>query len=157
MNDKKRCLYINGEKVAVTEEVYKEFMKPVWREKKMAQKGWRCRLSNGRRCHDNCCECEFARLGEGPFGTVGSLDFLEEVEDPALIADCDPEEEVISNEQASSIWEEVSCMDEISQIIIDMLYKGYSQTEIGIAIGVSQPAVAQRIIAIRKKLKKFLK
>ena len=157
MNNKKRCLYINGEEVMVTEEVYKEYMKPVWRESKQALRGWRCRLSNGRRCHDNCDECEFARLGEGPFGTVGSLDFLEEVEDPALLSEYDLEESTINKELISTIWDEVSKMDEVNQRLVDMLYKGYSQTEIGLALGISQPAVYKRIIAIRKNLKKFLR
>ena len=155
MNDKKRCLYINGEEVTVTEEVYKEYMKPVWREKKMAQKGWRCRLSNGRRCRDNCDECEFARLAEGPLGTIGSLDFLEEVGDQALIMDYDISEHVVAIEEKNSVMAEIMKMDEESQKIIALLVEGYTHQEIADIQGVTRSDISHRLSVIRKKLKKF--
>ena len=156
MDKKQRYLYINGERIKVTEEVYKEYMKPVWRENKKAIRGWRCRLSNGRRCHDNCDECEFARLGEGPFGTVGSLDFLEEVEDPALLMDYDLSEHIIKINEKELIMTEISKMDETSQRIIGMLAEGYTHQEIADAYGVTRSDISHRISVIRKKLKKFL-
>ena len=156
MKNKERYIYVNGEKVNVSEEVYKAYMQPVWRDNKMALRGWRCRLSNGKRCHDNCDECEFALIGEGPFGTVGSLNFLEEVEDPALLMEYDLEKEIICKEQLSNIWDEVSKMDKSNQVIIKMLSDGYSQQECAKYLGIGKSALSQRLKTIRKKLKKFL-
>ena len=38
---KKRYLEINGKEIEVSEEVYKEYMKPIWREKKRIQRAYK--------------------------------------------------------------------------------------------------------------------
>ena len=38
---KKRYLEINGKEIEVSEKVYKEYMKPIWREKKRIQRAYK--------------------------------------------------------------------------------------------------------------------
>ena len=39
--EKKRYLEINGKEIEVSEEVYKEYMRPIWREKKRTQRAYK--------------------------------------------------------------------------------------------------------------------
>ena len=49
-----------------SEEVYKEYMRSVWREEKALQRRNRCWVSNGKgtlvRCDGNCANCEHRKL-----------------------------------------------------------------------------------------------
>ena len=60
MDNKERYIYVNGEKIKVTEEIYKEYMRPIWREERNTRNRWRCRDANGVRCKKDCIECEMA-------------------------------------------------------------------------------------------------
>ena len=45
---------IKGEKVPVTEEVYRAYCRPVWAEKKRKEREQRCRNADGSRCAGDC-------------------------------------------------------------------------------------------------------
>lgn len=154
--EKKYYLYVNGEKVVVTKEVYSAYMRPIWREERNARNHWRCRDANGVRCKRNCIECEIALLGEGATGNDLSLERLVEDEDADLIRKTDIAETISINNQLDVILSEIGKLSEENQRIMEMLMNGHTHEEIAAIEGVTRSDISHRIATIRKKLKKFL-
>lgn len=46
--------------VPVSEEIYREFVRPKWRESKQRKRSHHCRLQNGKRCYGECSSCKYA-------------------------------------------------------------------------------------------------
>lgn len=46
--------------VPVSEEIYREFVRPKWRESKKRKRSHHCRLQNGKRCYGDCNTCKYA-------------------------------------------------------------------------------------------------
>ena len=155
--NKEYYVFVEGKKVIVTEEVYRAYMQPVWREERNARNRWKCRTASGIRCTRNCETCEIWKIGSGATGNDLSLERMVEDEDPEFAKVPDVADMVILNEDLLTILEEIRKMNETSQTIISLLTEGYSQHECATKLGMSQQAVSKNILAIRKKLKKFLK
>ncbi len=156
MNNKEYFVIVDGEKVIVTEEVYRAYMQPVWREERNTRNRWRCRDARGVRCKGDCLRCEIARIGNGATGNDLSLERMVENEDPEFATVPDVADVVIMREQIRKIMEAVTMMSSFDQTIVDMLIDGYTQEECSKRLGISHQAVSKRVAAIRKNLKKFL-
>ena len=154
--DKEYFLYVNGEKVVVSKEVYSAYMRPIWREERNARNRWRCRDANGVRCKKDCIECEIALLGEGATGNDLSLERLVEDEDTDLIRKNDISETMSIKNQLDVILSEIRKMSEENQNVMEMLMNGHTHEEIAAIEGVTRSDISHRIATIRKKLKKFL-
>ena len=155
--EKEYYLFVQGEKVIVSREVYLAFMRPIWSEKKKAQRKWRCRDAQGVRCKKDCSECEQARLGTGAKGNDISLDRLIECEAQELAGDNDVLDYTIDQFRVDGIRRIISEMKTEDQIIIRKIEEGYNQIEIAEILGVSPAAVNQKLNTIRKKIKKNLR
>lgn len=155
--NKEYYVFVEGKKVIVTEEVYRAYYQPVWKEERENRRKWKCRDAYGVRCTRNCEECEIWKIGAGANGNDLSLERMVEDEDPEFAKVPDVADMVILNEELMAILEEIGKMSETSQTIINLLTEGYSQQECAAKMGISQQAVSKNILATRKKLKKFLK
>lgn len=93
MNDKRWYIRIDGEDIAVTEEVYRAYKRPAWAEHKRREREKRCRDSSGNRCTEDCSTCpkdreggalSLDRLVEDGYEAPDQLDVAEQVEDALL-------------------------------------------------------------------------
>ncbi len=153
--EKQFYLTIKGTKVEVTEEVYRAYKQPLWREDRNTRNRYKCRDGRGVRCNKKCAECDYARFKEGPQGNDLSLDGLI---DDQMTADglvYDGFEKYVAMLEASRIRKEIMKMDETDQCILKLLGEGYTQAEAAGQIGISAVAVHKRLKKIKEKLKKF--
>ena len=154
--EKQFYLTIKGTKVEVTEEVYRAYKQPLWREDRNKRNRYKCRNGQGVRCNRKCTECDYARFKEGPQGNDLSLDGLidDQMTDDGLVYD--GFEKFVAMLEASQIRKEILKMDAADQCILKLLGEGYTQAEAAKHMGVSAMAVCKRVKKIREKLKKFL-
>ena len=152
---KQYYLMIEGKRVEVTEEVYRAYKQPLWREARNRRNRFRCRDGKGNRCTRNCLECEMYLIGIGAQGFDLSIDDMrvDEMEDRNLVVD--ELDEILELDRARKIRIAINEMDDSSKRIIIMLTEGYKQKEIAKDLGISPSALNQRLTVIRKRLKKF--
>ena len=152
---KQYYLTIKGTKVEVTEEVYRAYKQPLWREERNKRNRYKCRDGQGIRCKGNCINCDYARFKEGPQGNDLSLDGLidDQMTDEGLIVD--GLEKFVAMMEASQIRKEIMKMDETDRQILVLLTEGYSQVDAARQIGISAVAVHKRLKKIKEKLRKF--
>ena len=144
-------LVIDGTEVGVSEDVYRAYKRPVWKEKKMLQRNNRCRDGNNIRCDGDCNICEFARHHGGANGSDISLEaHIASVGD--IPSDYDVIDEIAEQEQARKIREYLNNFDGTNIKIAGMLADGYKQVEIAEALGISAAAVSKKIKKIRAAL-----
>ena len=155
--DKEYYVFVEGKKVIVTEEVYRAYYQPVWREERNQRNRWRCRDAHGVRCTRDCSECQIGRLGYGATGNDLSIERMIEDEDPEFATVPDVADMMIIKDELSGVWEEIDKMSETCQELIRLVIEGYSQRECGQILGLEESDVSHRLKRIRKKLKKFLK
>lgn len=139
--------------VEVTEEVYTDYMRDIWRREKARERAVRCSLGT-RRCMDDCSKCVQSRIA-----SEVSLEYLQETLyfDPA--DDSWPVEKVVIakimleqmirlvNEQfAGFSWEEM-------YFVILRYFVTYTQKEIASEFGISQPAVLKREEKLLRKMR----
>ena len=74
---------IQGKKVFVSEEVYREYVRPIRAIQRQQRRAWKCRIvgrkGNLIRCPYKCEECPYAIAGKLPTGNVLSLDKFKEM------------------------------------------------------------------------------
>ena len=152
---KQYYLMIEGKRVEVTEEVYRAYKQPLWREARNRRNRFRCRDGKGNRCIRNCLECERYLIGIGAQGFDLSIDDMrvDEMEDRNLVVD--ELDEILELDRARKIRVAINEMDDSSKRIIIMLTEGYKQKEIAADLGISPSALNQRLTVIRKRLKKY--
>lgn len=123
-NRKKRVIMIPA-----TEEQYKEYMRPLWREDKRQQR-------------------------QEP---VASLDKLYEENEYEAADTSDLEADLMKKFLIDELRMALDELEEIDRTIIDMYSCGQSETEIGQAVGMSQRGVNKRKHKVLLKLKTRLK
>lgn len=131
-------LKVNGQKLPVTEEVYRAYKRPAWAEHKRKEREKRCRVENGNRCTADCSKCDKQRTGivlsldkftEEGFEAVAPFDLAELVADKLLL------------EELYAALEE---LDPDNRRIMQLFSIGKSEREIATDIGLSQKAVNKR-------------
>jgi len=128
--DKQRYVPINGEKVYVTEEVYRAYYQPVWREAK--QKEVREDM-----------EC--------------SLDALEEKGGEVASNPTPTDETAFYNLSVDKLYSVLADLTEDERSLIHALYfEGKSERELSKETNVPHPTIHSRKNAILKKLKPLL-
>ena len=154
--DKKRIIEVDGLEVEVTEEVYKEYMRPIWREEKRVQRLYKNFNDT------NEVYLKSRSLKEG---------FIEEVKGLPLSLDYALEFAGFEPEDLEDVFLETSY-----QILLDQLYevlKGFkekdmkimklhlinefSQREIANELGISQKTVSNRIKKLLPLIQEKLK
>ena len=56
-----RYINIEGQKILVSEEVYRAYKRPLWSESKRKERENKCRDEQGNRCKKNCSQCDKKR------------------------------------------------------------------------------------------------
>ncbi|MBE6045565.1 MAG: hypothetical protein E7221_02565 [Clostridiales bacterium] len=158
--EKEFYLIIEGQKVIVSEEVYRAYMQPVWREERNKRNRWRCRDAKGVRCKKNCSECENARFGRGAIGNDLSLDALVEQEAPCLAYEKDLLNDVIHEMHLEALRKAINELDEEDRELVELLLSGLKKKECADQLGISKHLFDYRekkvLKKIQKKMKKFI-
>ena len=114
---------VGGQKVPVSEEVYRAYVRPVRAQQRTEKRKRRCKVKGERfglvRCNDNCENCPYALSGRATIGMEQSLESLLEsgFETPSgidLEADLLAAEE--KEEQANRLQSAIACHTESRRI-----------------------------------------
>lgn len=116
--------------IPVTEEQYKTFMRPLWREDKRQQR-------------------------QGPMASLDKL--YEETEYEAADTDFDLEADIMKIILIDELHKALDELVEIDRTIMEMYSKNHSEAEIGQAIGMSQRGINKRKHKVLLKLNNRLK
>lgn len=152
-------LFINGTWVPVSDEVYKAYMQEEWREDQRRYRSWRCRDGKGVRCKKKCEECEFYRMGNGPTGSVLSIDQMADDEDKSFeVADSrsNLELEVARSLLREAVRKARAQLSERECEILDMFLDERSEREMAARLGVSNSRAHALKAALFKKLRVIL-
>ena len=153
---------VKGQKVPVSEEVYRAYVRPARAQQRTEKRNKRCQVKGERfglvRCKDNCAECPYAE--KAVFGSEQSLEALAEsgFESPAatdMEADLLAAEE--KEEQAKRLQSAIACLTERQQYLIREIYfNGKTQKEIAEEIGATKQPVSNAIHRALTSMKKYL-
>lgn len=161
--EKEFYVIVQGEKVAVSEEVYRAYVRPVRRDQRRKRRNQRCRIvgekGNLIRCPNNCSKCPYATDGK-PNGSVLSLDeFRErgrEIENRAM----DIEENYIAEEErqerAEKLHAAIAQLSPRQKRMVELIYfEGMTQNELAELYGVDKSAISHAMKRIYSAIKKF--
>ena len=163
--NKEFYVMVKGEKVMVTEEVYREYVRPMRRQQRQERRVWRCRIvgrkGNLIRCPYKCGECLYAIAGKLPTGNVLSLDKFKELDVEIENKSLDLERSYIEKEERTSIQEEIckaiSMLTPRQQEIVRLVYfEGRTQEEVAVIFGIDGSSVRHAMLRIYARLKKIL-
>lgn len=156
-NDNEYYLTINGVNVPCSKDVYNAVKDPARAEKKQKQRDWRCRDGKGIRCMKDCTQCNYYRFKGDPTGTTVSLNQMYDESEFEPGATGSIEETVIY----IAIFEELlKILNEIKPKyarIFELLYNGYSNTEIAETLDMPKSTVGDDILKIRKIAQEYTK
>ena len=153
--NKEYYLTIDGQKITVTEDVYRAYKQPVWAERKRQEREKRCLISDGKgktkRCMEDCSQCDRRRTGsilsldkfvEDGYEVPGAVDVAE------LVA-----EKLLFEELAAALNE----LDPQNKRIAELYGEGMSERQIASEVGLSQKTVNKRKAKIFGQLHQRLK
>jgi RNA polymerase sigma factor (sigma-70 family) len=92
-----------------------------------------------------------------PIDTRGRLDFNlewneDEVDNTPIANDLTPEQALIEAEAQAELLAVFDALSDESRDIITMLYQGFSKAEIALKMGVSKPAITQRVQTVARRI-----
>ena len=159
--NKEFYLVIKGEKIIVSEEVYRAYKSSDRAERKPKQRLWRCRIKreNGinnqwKRCQGNCEACQ---LKQQKMSDV-SLYALKEEGFDGVDESLDVEANFIAREERKPMYQKlkqaISSLKPVQREIIKMIYvEGKSQKEVAKELGIAESTLSERVKLIISKLK----
>ena len=162
---KKFYVMVNGQKVEVSEEVYRAYVRPVRAQQRTEKRNRRCKVKGARlglvRCKGNCSECEYAKSGKAFGGAEQSLESLFEA-GFEVASELDLEADLLAaeerKEQVKKLHSAIACLTERQQYLIREIYfNGRTQGEIAAAMGATKQAVSNAVRRALASLKKILK
>lgn len=135
--DKQRKIYIHSIKqwVPVTEEVYSEYYRPVWRTQKAAQKAGQCLCPKNKLwlCDGDCAMCEYHAAGntvslDAPIENSDGDEFslIDTLEDPTS----NFAEVLVDRLLLERLLDELAEQDPEGKRICELIMEGSSKTEI---------------------------
>lgn len=151
MSTNQRFIEIDGQKISVTEEIYRAYKRPLWAEHKRKEREKRCRAEKGNRCMKDCSKCDKQRTGstlsldkfaEDGFEVADSVDVAE------LVA-----EKLLFEALAAALDE----LDPQNKRIAKLYGEGLSERQIAKEVGLSQKTVNNRKTRIFDQLHQRLK
>ena len=149
------------------EQLYRELMRPIWREEKELERSKKCAVSNEKgkliRCDGNCAVCPHDKSGtpisidamEETGGFCSTQDGVHRQQDSATYTES-TEDIVMDAMLLEALWHHIGELSKENQTIITMFSEGASEREIAEAIGMSQKGVNKRKKAIFEVLKNNL-
>lgn len=139
-----------GKKIIVSEAVFREYMRMVWREQKQWERQNRCpRPSGVGVCRKDCSSCLYERQP-----VEFSLEALQEsadIESPVLV-----EEIYCQKEQYDSLWQAVDTLTEKEKQVVFWFSQGMSQREMARQLSLSTARICQIKSRAFRKLKNIL-
>ncbi len=152
MENKEYYIEIEGQQIPVTEEVYREYKRPVWKENKRKDRQKLCQVSNGRgglkRCTEDCSKCKHTKEG-----SVLSLDVRNENGQDVSDDTQDIAEIVAEKILLEELLKVLKELDPKSKRICQLLMDGRSKREIAKTMSIPQSSFEYQF----KKLMKYLK
>ena len=151
-----RYIYLEDEKmlVPVTDAVYKEYMRPDWREQKRRQREQRCTV-DGKRCQKDCNYCEYS-----PDGAALSLERLEEDLGKMAVDKVDVAEHCMMELFYQALYDAINELTSEDKKIIKLLFNEMSEREIAAEVSLSQTGVNKRkhrlFEFLRARLEKYI-
>lgn len=167
MENKQFCLTIKGQKVSVSEEVYRAYIRPINARKRAELRNNKCQVKGERfglvRCKEDCSKCPYFTEGNKRRGIVLSLDGLvedghEEAAHTDLESDLIEYEEI--NEKIAALHKAIGHLTEQQKLVIkELFFNGKTQQAVAEQFGISQQAVSnilnRALAALKKNLEKF--
>ena len=163
MNEKKEFyVTIKGEKVMVSEEVYRAYIRPLRAERLRRLRAWKCKVKGKKgnlvRCQEDCSKCPYALAGKNAMGNTLSLDEFKEGGVEILDRNIDLETAYIEKEERTSNQERlhkaILQLTPRQQEIVQMLYfEGKTEQEIADKYAITQQAVHNALKKILSRLK----
>ena len=163
MNEKKEFyIIIKGEKVMVSEEVYRAYIRPLRVERLRKLRAWKCKVKDKKgnlvRCQEDCSKCPYALAGKNATGNTLSLDEFKEAGVEILDRNVDLETAYIENEEWTSNQERlhkaILQLTPRQQEMVQMIYyEGKTEQEIANKYGITQQAVHNALKKILSRLK----
>ena len=155
---------VNGQRVEVTEEVYRAYVRPVRAQQRAERRNWRCVLKAEKyglvRCKKDCNKCPYAMHGNIPTGNETSLETLREsgYDAPSLL---DMESDLVEREEkverAARLHEAIKQLNERQRYLIaEFYFNGKTHMEISRALGIARTSVTKAIARALAALKKIL-
>lgn len=160
---KKFYVTVNRQKVEVSEEVYRAYVRPVRAQQRTEKRNRRCKVKGARlglvRCKGNCSECEYAKSGKTFGGAEQSLDALTE-SGFELPSESDIEEDLLAeeerNEQMEKLRSAIASLSERQRFILQEVYfHNQTQEKVAIQLQISQQAVSMTLKKAIANLKKY--
>ena len=159
--DKKFLIPVSGQWVEVSEEIYYEYYRPIWRTHEHAQRHGqcRCRKSDIWKCDGVCQGCEFYTAGNQISfdGTVDEEEGDDLMLENAIADEASPLEEIITDmELLDALYEELEHLEPERGQICELLMQ-YSEREAAEMMGIPRSTFKRKWSRVQKYLKARLK
>lgn len=163
-NTKQFYLTVKGQKITVSEEVYRVYVRPVRAEQRQLRRKSKCLVRGKKghlvRCRKDCSGCPYRNNPNYKSGNDLSLEWLVEdgyeMAEPIGLDDRIIEKEE-SFEELVKLYTAISKLSKRHKMIIQLYYyEGKTQQEIADILGIKQHSVSELIERILLRLKKFL-
>ncbi len=164
IQDKQRKIYIRSTKqwVPVTEEVYREYYRPVWRTQKDAQKAGQCICPKDKLwvCDGDCAMCEYHAAGntvslDAPIENADGEEFclLDTLEDStSSFADV-----LVDRLLLKRLLDELAEQDPEGKRICDLIMEGQSEREAAVTLNMARSTFKRHWSAIKNELARQIK
>lgn len=167
MEEKKEFyLIVRGEKVAVNEEVYRAYTRPIRAEQRRKRRTWKCRKLSETggyyvRCKERCESCPYYLAGNSSLGNITSLDRLVdyevEIEDKSSDPEADYIERETTEEEYAKLQRAISQLTPRQQEMVRLVFfEGKTQSEVAKQFGIEKQSVCDAMRRIYASIKKFL-
>ena len=156
---------IQGKKVFVSEEVYREDVRPIRAIQRQQRRAWKCRIvgrkGNLIRCPYKCDECPFAMAGNIPTGNVLSLDKFKELGVEIIDREFDLERMYLEQEERTSLQEQMhnailQLTPRQREIVIMHFFENKRQEEICQILGLTKGTVSLNLKRAIRNLQEIL-
>ena len=168
---KKYTLKIRGKEVEVSEEVYREYIRPVQAEQRQKRRDWKCKLisdvsQSGKRhyvrCNKRCESCPYYLSGQNTLGNTFSLDKIidEGVELRAFAKDIEADyiEEENIQEERIKLYKAIRQLTPRQQEVVRLVYfQDKTQEEVAEILGVAQSTISVTLERAIENLKKMIR
>lgn len=141
---------VDGEEIAVTEEVYYAYKRPFWKEYKRREREARCRDARGICCTGDCICCDRRREG----APLSLEQLMEDGITPAEFFSF--EEDVERMELYQALYAALDMLDEKDRRIAALYAEGLPERDIAGRVGLSQKGINYRKGKIFSRLRELL-
>lgn len=147
--NKKHQIYLNGELIPVTEEVYKAWYRPIWRTHDFARRHGQCACADWRLCEGDCGLCEHKRAGDQV-----SIEQSQECGLQMAAYRADPSEIVESRAAYDALLLALDAIDSNGRKIAQMLLEGVDDRTAAEMLGLPRSTYSDKKLRIRRELEK---